>query len=92
MSDRATVIVTLPADVGQIDQTGYVWTFLDEADEPDRVQTGSLIVAGDVQEPFLARVVDVADGPAGRQIVHLDVVGVPDQAIDELRHARLLPR
>ena len=30
-------------------------------------------------------------GPGDRQIVDLDVVGLPEQAIDELRHARLLP-
>jgi hypothetical protein len=90
MSDESTVVVTLPADVQQIDQTGYVWAFLDTAEEPDRVQAGALIVAGDAEEPFLARVVDIVDGPGGRSIVHLDVVGVPDQAIDELRHAHLL--
>lgn len=87
-SDR--VVVTLPADVQQIDNTGYVWSFLDEANEPERVQPGALIVAGDPVEPFLARVVDIVDGPNGRSIVHLDVLGIPDQAIDELRHARLL--
>jgi hypothetical protein len=92
MSDESAVVVTLPADVQQIDQTGYVWAFLDAAEEPDRVQVGALIVAGDAEEPFLARVVDIVDGPGGRSIVHLDVVGVPDQAIDELRHAHLLPR
>ncbi len=52
---------------------------------------GSIIVAGDSEEPFLARVVDVVDGPGGDSIVHLDVLGVPDQTIDELRHAGLLP-
>jgi hypothetical protein len=92
MTEHDAVSVTLPADVQQIDQTGYVWAFLDEATEPDRVRPGTLIVAGDAEEPFLARVVDIVDGPAGRRIVHLDVVGVPDQAIDELRHARLLPQ
>lgn len=92
MSDHSSVVVTLPADVQQIDQTGYAWAFLDEAAAPDRVIEGSLIVAGDSDEPFLARVVDVIDGPNGRSIVHLDVVGVPDQAIDELRHAHLLPQ
>ncbi|MCW2761322.1 MAG: hypothetical protein JWR85_1523 [Marmoricola sp.] len=91
MSDEATVIVTLPADVHQIDQTGFVWAFLDEAREPGRVQPGSLIVAGDPEEPFLARPVDIVDGPGSRQIAHLDVVGDPRQVIDELRHARLLP-
>jgi hypothetical protein len=91
MTKPERVVVTLPADVQQIDDTGYVWSFLNEATEPDRVQPGALIVAGDPIEPFLARVVDIIDGPDGRSIVHLDVLGIPDQAIDELRHARLLP-
>jgi hypothetical protein len=77
--------MTLPADVRQVDDTGFVWSFLDEADEPERVQAGALIVAGDPEEPFLALVVDVVSGPNGRSIVHLDVVGIPAQAIDELR-------
>lgn len=92
MSDSRDVVVTLPADVQQIDQTGYVWTFLDDALAPERVVVGALIVAGDSAEPFLARVVDTVRGPNGKTIVHLDVMGLPDQAIDELRHAHLLPR
>ena len=91
MTDHHDVAVTLPADVNQIDETGFVW-FLDDAAEPDRVRPGALIVAGDPVEPFLARVVDIIEGPGGSSIVHLDVVGVPEDAIDELRHARLLPQ
>ncbi len=83
----ADVILTLRADVNQIDETGHVWAFLSDADEPDRVRPGSLIVAGDPDEPFMARVVD---GPGDDRIVHLDVVGVPEQAIAELRHAGLI--
>jgi len=83
--------VSLPADVHQIDATGYVWTFLDEADVPDRIAAGTVVVAGDGEDPFLARVVDIVPGSSGRKIVHLDVIGVPDQVIDELRPANLLP-
>jgi hypothetical protein len=83
--------VTLPADVHQIDASGFVWTFLDEADEPSRVVVDTVIVAGDGDGPFLARVVDIVEGASGRSIVHLEVVGAPDQVIDELRHANLLP-
>jgi len=90
MTEQERVRVTLPADVAQVDQTGYVWAFLDRAEEPDRVEPGVLIVSGDEEEPFLARVIDIVDGPNGRQVVHLDVVGVPEQAIEELRHSRLL--
>jgi hypothetical protein len=72
--------VILPADVLQIDATGYVWTFLDRAAEPSRVVPGEVIAAGDDDEPFSARVVDIVDGPCGRQIVHLDVVRVLEPA------------
>ena len=50
MSDESTIAVTLPADVQQIDQTGYVWAFLDAAPEPERVASGALIGAGDAEE------------------------------------------
>ena len=90
MSNETSVRISLPADVNETDDTGYVWAFADTATEPDRVRRGSLIVAGDEVEPFLARVVDVVSGPGGREIVHLDVVGVPSEAIEELRHARLI--
>lgn len=90
MSGNTAVRISLRADVNQVDDTGYVWTFMDRATESDRIRVGSLIVAGDDVEPFLARVVDIVDGPGERQIVHLDVVGVPDEAIEELRHARLI--
>jgi hypothetical protein len=79
MSNERTVVVTLPAEAQQIDQTGYVWAFLDEAGEPDRVQPGAVIVAGGSEEPFIARVVDIVDGPGCRSVVHLDMIGVPDR-------------
>ncbi len=91
MSELTNVAVTLPADVNQVDETGFVWAFLSDSDEPARVSPGAIIVSGDPVEPFLARVVDVVDGPGGDSIVHLDVLGVPDETIDELRHAGLLP-
>jgi hypothetical protein len=84
-----TARVTLPADVHQIDATGFVWTFLDEAEEPSRVVVDAVIVAGDGDEPFLARVVDIVEGASGRRIVHLEVVDVPDQVVDELRDGYL---
>jgi len=91
VNEASDVTVTLPADVNMVDETGYVWTFLHEAAEPDRVFPGALIVAGDPVEPFLARVVDIVDGLRGTSVVHLDVLGVPEDVVDELRHAHLLP-
>jgi hypothetical protein len=90
MSRSGEVRVTLPADVNQVDDTGYVWAFLGEALETERVVPGAIIVAGDSVEPFLAQVVDVLVGRSGT-IVHLDVMGSPTDMIDELRHVGLLP-
>lgn len=67
-----------------------MWAFLGAALEPERVEPGAIVVAGDAVEPFLARVVDVVDGEGG-VIVHLDVMGSPEDMIDELRHVGLLP-
>ena len=36
MSTRAEITVTLPADVNQVDDTGFVWAFLSNAGEPER--------------------------------------------------------
>jgi hypothetical protein len=83
-------VVTIYADVQMVDETGYVRTFLHEAAEPERVYPGALIVAGDPVEPFLARVVEIIDGPRETSVVHLDVLGVPEHMIEELRHAGLL--
>jgi hypothetical protein len=39
--------VHIAADLNDEDQTGYVWTFLDEARDPSRITPGALVVAGD---------------------------------------------
>lgn len=66
--------VALPADVHQIDATGHVWTYLDEAADPQSIVPGEIIVAGDDADPFLARVVDIVPGRSGYPIVHLEVL------------------
>jgi len=65
--------VQLPAGVHQIDATGYTWTFLDQAEDPNQIQVGRIVVAGDPDEPFQAQVVDIVDGNSGRRIVHLEL-------------------
>lgn len=72
----------------------YIWTFLSKAGDPAQIQVGSVIVAGDPEEPFLARVVDVTDWDEEDKIVHLDVVGVTAELIDvtavEVLHDRVV--
>ncbi len=65
--------VDITADLNDEDDTGYVWTFLDEAREPDRITPGALVVAGDEDAAAICQVVDLA--PAGDgTIVHLKLL------------------
>ena len=84
------VVVDLPADVQQYDETGHIWTLREEARDPSVVVEGAILVAGDAEDPFLARVIDVE--PAGAVTkVHLEVLpGDPAEYVAALRRAHLL--
>lgn len=62
--------VDIPCDLMDEDETGYVWTFLREASDPDLIQPGAMVVTGDADDPAVAEVIDVVAKPAG-QVVHL---------------------
>jgi hypothetical protein len=66
-------VVDIAADLNAEDQTGYVWTFLDEARDPSIVVPGALVVAGDDDASAVAVVVDHVAHPSGT-IVHLDLL------------------
>jgi hypothetical protein len=68
--------VDIPADLNSEDETGYVWTFLDEARDTSIVTPGALVVTGDDDAPAVAVVVDLVPHPNG-MIVHLDVLPGP---------------
>lgn len=81
-------LLHIPCDVQQIDDTGYVWTFLDRAAAPERILPGKLVISGDDGAPVVARVMDLVamtatDGTA-RTLVHLDVLGVPEEYLEVL--------
>ena len=65
--------IDIAADLNAEDQTGYVWTFLDEAPDPSVIVPGALVVTGDPDAPAVAVVVDLVEHPNGT-IVHLDVL------------------
>ncbi|MEU4231458.1 hypothetical protein AB0F17_44795 [Nonomuraea sp. NPDC026600] len=65
--------VDITADLNAEDQTGYVWTFLDEARDPSIITPGALVIAGDEDAPAVAVVADLVSHPNGT-IVHLDVL------------------
>lgn len=65
--------IDIPADLNDEDETGLVWTFLDEARDPGRIRPGDVVVTGDEDSLATAQVVDIVDKPAGA-IVHLRVL------------------
>ncbi len=72
------ITVDIVADLNTEDETGYAWTFLDEARDPALITPGALVVAGDEDSPAVAVVVDLVPHPNG-MLVHLDVLpGVID--------------
>jgi hypothetical protein len=62
--------VDITADLNDEDQTGYLWTFLDEARDPSQITPGALVVAGDEDAVAVCQVVDLVPGGDGT-IVHL---------------------
>ncbi len=79
------IAVDIPADLNAEDQTGFVWTFLDEARDPSMIRPGALVVAGDADSPAVAIVVDLVPHPNGT-IVHLDVLpGALDRYLELAR-------
>ena len=84
------VEIDIPCDVQQVDETGYVWVFLDEARDPARVIEGAIVISGDPVDPVLARVVSRTERAGGIK-VHLEVLpGDPGDYADALRRAHLL--
>jgi hypothetical protein len=65
--------VDIPADLNSEDETGLVWTFLDEAADPSLIQPGAVVVAGSPLTAAVCEVVDIIDKPAGA-VVHLRIL------------------
>jgi hypothetical protein len=62
--------VDITADLNDEDETGYLWTFLDEARDPEQIKPGALIVAGDEDTAAVCEVIDLSPASDGT-IVHL---------------------
>ena len=65
--------VDIPADLNSEDETGFVWTFLDEADDPSIIVPGDVVLAGYPSTPAVCEVVDLVQKPVGT-VVHLRVL------------------
>ena len=80
--------VDITADLSDEDDTGYVWTFLDEARDPDSVTPGALVVAGDEDAAAVCQVVDLV--PAGDgTVVHLRMLPGLVEAYVALAHRQV---
>lgn len=76
--------------VQQVDGSGFVWTFLDEARDPSQIIVGAIVVTGDEVDPVLARIVSLTERPSGTK-VHLQLLpGDPAEYADALARAHLL--
>lgn len=62
--------VDISADLNDGDDTGYIWTFLDEARDPTEIVPGALVVAGDEAAAAVCQVIDLVSAGDGT-IVHL---------------------
>lgn len=67
------VTIDIPADLNDEDETGFVWTFLDEARSPELVTPGAIVVTGDDDTPAVAQVVDLVKKASGT-VVHLRIL------------------
>jgi hypothetical protein len=86
------VTVDITADLNDEDETGYVWTFLDEAREPSQIKPGAIVLAGDNDAPAVAEVVDLVP-KAARTVVHLHILpGLFDDSQALVRRASRLER
>ena len=66
-------VIDIPADLNDQDETGWVWTFLDEARVSAAIRPGAFVLTGDEDDPAAAQVIDLVEKPAGT-VVHLRVL------------------
>jgi hypothetical protein len=65
--------IDIAADLNSEDETGLVWTFLDEATDTSIIRPGEVVVAGSELTPAVCEVVDLVEKSAGT-VVHLRVL------------------
>ena len=64
------ITVDIAADLNDEDENGFVWTYLDDARDPDLIRPGNVVIAGDADTPAVCEVIDLVMEPSGT-IVHL---------------------
>lgn len=57
--------VDIVTDLNSEDESGYVWSFLDEATDPRLVRSGAILLAGDGDAVAVVEVVGLTQEPSG---------------------------
>lgn len=70
--EHAHDTIDIAADLNAEDETGLVWTFLDEAPAPDAIAPGAVVVAGSRLTPVVCEVIELVEKAVGT-VVHLRV-------------------
>jgi hypothetical protein len=65
--------VDIAADLNSEDETGFVWTFLEVANDPSIIRPGEVVVAGSPLTPAVCEVIDLVEKPVGT-VAHLRVL------------------
>ena len=87
---RAESEIDIPCDPTQIDDTGLPWAFLDEANDPDRIVEGAIVITDDAEDPVFARVASLTERPSGVK-VHLEILsGDPLEYVEAMRRSHVL--
>ena len=82
--DTAVTTIDITADMNDENETGLVWTFLDDARERSVITPGAAVVVGTPVAPAMAEVVNLVDKPAGT-VVHLRLLpGEASNYVDAL--------
>lgn len=84
------VTVDIAADLNDEDETGFVWTFLDEARDPSVIVPGAIVMAGDADAPAVVEVVDIVKKSSG-DVVHLRILPGAVEDYAELVRRSLSP-
>lgn len=65
--------VDLEFDFGNEDQTGYLWTWLDNARNPAEIYPGAVLTLRDGEDMAMGRVIDLVPAANGT-IVHIELL------------------
>ena len=85
-----TYNVDIEAYLLDVDETGYVWTYLDDARDPSVIVPGAVVVAGDDYAAAVCRVVDLIEC-ADHTLVHLEPLPGSVEQYVALGQRQLIP-